>query len=98
MNGRITFIEILYKVALFLSVPIALFSIMIFDSPGAQRSDYTQLLFWSIFLLPASLFCALVFSKETKNKIFLLLPALNIIAFVFASWAINVYQHGSFTP
>jgi hypothetical protein len=98
INGLVAIIGVL-------SIPVALTSVMIFDSPGSENNTILWVTFWSAVALPFSCLASIITSsillkypeKYKKALLVSLFPCLVIAVFVGSLVLIQIYCQGNFS-
>jgi uncharacterized BrkB/YihY/UPF0761 family membrane protein len=98
-------INILFGVSLMPAVVMAIFSPMLFDAPGSEKSSLTWFLLYGILSFPVLIIISIIatwifyFTKNYKLALWVSLsPLLSIAWIILAFILIIVLQNGNFTP
>lgn len=105
MRKLIIGLNILFLIIGFLSIGLALTSVMIFDSPGSENNPYVWGAFWSAVALPFTCLGSVIVSlrilfKSSNYKKALwvsLTPCIVIGIFGICLLLIQIYCQGSFS-
>lgn len=93
----VNFIRAILAIAVIpIGLPTMFVSFTLFDSADAEKSIFTQILFWSMFLSPVFFLSA--FALSYRNTKFLYLPIINIVGFIIGLLGVQIIQHGYLVP